>query len=38
VDNDKKYCAILFTMNIKSKGRNERYTTLKAIIDKALSE
>ncbi len=33
VDNDKKYCAILFTFNIKSKGRNERYTELKKIVD-----
>jgi len=33
VDNDKKYCAILFTFNIKSKGRNERYTALKKLVD-----
>jgi hypothetical protein len=33
VDNQKKYCAILFTFNINSKGRHERYTELKKIID-----
>ncbi len=36
VDNDKKYCAILFTFNIKSKGRNERYKELKRLVDEAL--
>jgi CubicO group peptidase (beta-lactamase class C family) len=33
VDNEKKYCAILFTFNIKSKGRNERYKELKKLVD-----
>lgn len=33
VDNEKKYCAILFTFNIKSNGRNERYSALKKITD-----
>ena len=37
VDIDKKYCAILFTVNIKSNGRNERYTTLKKLIDEAVT-
>jgi len=36
VDNEKKYCAILFTFNIKSKGRHERYTELKSLIDDQL--
>lgn len=36
VDNDKKYCAILFTFNIKSKGRHERYTELKSLLDEQL--
>ncbi len=36
VDNGKKYCAILFTFNIKSKGRNERYKELKRLVDEAL--
>ena len=37
VDNEKKYCAILFTMNIKSKGRSERYKELKKLVDEALT-
>ena len=37
VDNEKKYCAILFTLNMKSKGRGERYTTLKKLIDEAVT-
>ena len=36
VDNEKKYCAILFTMNIKSKGRGDRYKALKKLVDEAL--
>lgn len=36
VDNEKKYAGFLFTFNIKSKGRNERYKELKKIIDEAL--
>lgn len=38
VDNEKKYCAILFTFNMKSKGRNERYKELKHLIDEALNK
>ena len=38
VENEKKYCAILFTMNIKSKGRNERYKELKKLVDEAVSK
>ncbi len=37
IDNQKKYAAILFTFNIKSKGRNERYQTLKALVDKTIA-
>ncbi len=33
VENEKKYCAILFTLNIKSKGRGERYKELKKLVD-----
>ena len=36
VDNEKKYCAILFTFYIKNKGRNERYKELKQLVDEAL--
>jgi CubicO group peptidase (beta-lactamase class C family) len=36
VENEKKYCAILFTLNIKSKGRGERYGELKSLIDEAV--
>lgn len=36
VDNEKKYCAFLFTFNLKSEGRNERYKELKALVDEAL--
>ncbi len=38
VDNGKKYCAILFTFNIKSKGRHERYTELKKLVDDAITK
>ncbi|MGE5106094.1 MAG: serine hydrolase domain-containing protein [Sphingobacteriales bacterium] len=38
VDNERKYCAVLFTMNIKSKGRNERYKELKKLVDEAISK
>lgn len=37
VDNDKKYCAILFTFNTKSKGRHKRYTELKKLVDEAIT-
>ena len=36
VDCEKKYCAILFTFNIKSKGRHERYKELKRLVDEQL--
>lgn len=36
VDNKKGYSALLFTFNLKSKGRHERYHALKALIDKAI--
>jgi CubicO group peptidase (beta-lactamase class C family) len=38
VDHQKKYCAILFTFNIKSKGRHERYTALKKEVDDAITK
>lgn len=36
VDNKLHYAGFLFTFNINSKGRNERYTALKKIIDNAI--
>ncbi len=36
VDNEKKYAAVLFTFNLKSKGRNEKYTSLKRQVDDAI--
>ncbi len=36
VDNKLGYCGILFTYNIKSKGRHEKYLELKTIVDKAI--
>ncbi len=36
VDHEKKYCGFLFTMNIKNKGRNERYMELKRLVDEAV--
>ncbi len=36
VSNDKKYTAFLFTLNLKSKGRHERYTELKNIIENSM--
>ncbi len=36
IDNNKKYVAMLFTFNIKSEGRNERYKALKALVDEAI--
>jgi CubicO group peptidase (beta-lactamase class C family) len=36
VDNKNGYAAILFTYNIKSKGRHEKYLELKSIVDKAI--
>lgn len=38
VDNERKYCAILFTMNINNKGRGERYKALKGLIDKVVEK
>ncbi len=37
VENKNKYCAVLFTYNINSKGRSERYLSLKRIVDAALA-
>jgi CubicO group peptidase (beta-lactamase class C family) len=37
VDNKLDYCGILFTYNIKSKGRHEKYTELKNIVDIAIT-
>ena len=37
VDNTLGYCGVLFTYNIKSKGRHEKYTELKNIVDIALT-
>lgn len=36
VDNEKKYAGFLFCLNIKSKGRNERYKELKKLADEAV--
>ncbi len=36
VENNHQYAAILLTLNINSKGRNERYKNLKKIVDEAL--
>lgn len=36
VNNDLKYAGFLFTFNLNSKGRQERYVELKKIIDKAI--
>lgn len=38
VDNERKYCAILFTMNVNNKGRGERYKALKKLVDDAVSK
>jgi CubicO group peptidase (beta-lactamase class C family) len=38
VDYEKNYTAILFTFNINSKGRNERYKELKKIVDDAITK
>jgi len=37
VDNKKQYAGFLMTFNIKSKGRNERYTELKRLVDEVLT-
>jgi CubicO group peptidase (beta-lactamase class C family) len=36
VDNNKKYAAFLFTFNIQSKGRHERYLELKQLVDSVI--
>lgn len=36
VDNKKGYAALLFTFNLKSKGRHDRYHSLKSLVDKAV--
>ncbi len=36
VDNEKQYCAFLFSVNLKSKGRHERYIELKKLVDDAV--
>jgi CubicO group peptidase (beta-lactamase class C family) len=36
VDNEKSYCAMLFTFNIKSKGRGELYRGLKELVDRIM--
>ncbi len=36
VDNEKYYCAFLMTFYIKNDGRNERYKTLKRLVDEAI--
>ncbi|MEI8060527.1 MAG: serine hydrolase domain-containing protein, partial [Ferruginibacter sp.] len=37
LDNKKHYAGFLLTFNINHKGRNERYTTLKKLVDEALT-
>lgn len=37
VDNKKQYAGFLMTFNIKNKGRGERYTELKRLVDEALA-
>jgi CubicO group peptidase (beta-lactamase class C family) len=37
VDNKNRYAAILFTYNVKSKGRHEKYLELKTIVDTAIT-
>ena len=37
VDHKHDYAAVLFTFNLKSKGRNERYTSLKQLVDAAIT-
>lgn len=38
VDNKKNYAALLFTFNLKYKGRNERYKELKSIVDSIVAQ
>jgi hypothetical protein len=37
LDNQKQYAGFLLTFNINNKGRNERYKSLKKIIDEAIT-
>lgn len=37
IDNDKKYCAFMMCMSIKSKGRGEIYKELKKLIDEIIN-
>ncbi|CAN5868149.1 hypothetical protein BH11BAC4_BH11BAC4_03970 [soil metagenome] len=37
IDHKHNYAAVLFTFNLKSKGRHERYTALKQLIDSAIT-
>lgn len=37
IENKHQYAAVLFTFNFKSKGRNERYTSLKKLVDAAIT-
>ena len=36
IDNEKKYAAFLLCLNLKQKGRHEKYTALKALVDEAI--
>lgn len=38
VDNNAQYAAVLFTFNLKNKGRNELYRGLKKIVDQEIKE
>lgn len=38
LDNEKKYTAFLMTFNLNSKGRNERYTALKKLVEEAITQ
>ena len=38
IDRDLNYAAFLFTFNINSKGRNERYMSLKKMVDEVLTK
>lgn len=38
VDRDKNYCGILFTFNLRHKGRQEKYVELQNILNKALAK
>ena len=37
VDNTHQYAAVLFTFNLQNKGRNEKYISLKKLIDAAIT-